>query len=111
MAGLNRVCSRAQYIVPTKQNFETLFEFCVGDTLKPLQLESEEMSRIMALCKRSHSSTAGGGVAVADMTGLMEEVNVDYLRTMNKIVLEAQTTEASTTNSVQTRSTSPTPIQ
>lgn len=60
---------------------------------EPSQLESEEMSRIMALCKRSSKAVDGS----ADMTGLMEEVNVDYLRTMNKIVLEAQTTEASTT--------------
>ncbi len=82
------------------------------DTLKPSQLESEEMSRIMALCKRGHySSTPEGGVAVADMTGLMEEVNVDYLRTMNKIVLEAQTSEASPMNRVRMRSALRTPIQ
>lgn len=57
--------------------------------LNPPQLESEEMSRIMALCKRAYSAES----SVGDMPGLMEEVSVDYLRTMNKIVLEAQTKE------------------
>lgn len=57
--------------------------------LNPKQLETEEMNRIMALCKRA--SAAEGGIG--DMPGLMEEVSVDYLRTMNKIVLEAQTKE------------------
>lgn len=53
------------------------------------QLETEEMKRIMALCKRACAAEGG----VGDMAGLMEEVSVDYLRTMNKIVLEAQTKE------------------
>lgn len=59
--------------------------------LNPSQLESEEMSRITALCTRVHPVEDG----VGDMPGLMEEVSVDYLRTMNKIVLEAQTREVS----------------
>lgn len=49
------------------------------------------MSRIMALC--THSSTDS---SLGDPSGLMEEVSVDYLRTMNKIVLEAQTKEVGT---------------
>lgn len=57
----------------------------------PPQLESEEMSRITALCRRAYSVEGG----VGDMPGLMEEVSVDYLRTMNKIVLEAQTKQVS----------------
>lgn len=57
--------------------------------LNPKQLETEEMSRIMALCKRACAVEGG----IGDMPGLMEEVSVDYLRTMNKIVLEAQTKE------------------
>lgn len=61
----------------------------VHDMLNPKQLETEEMHRIMALCKRA--SAAEGDIG--DMPGLMEEVSVDYLRTMNKIVLEAQTKE------------------
>lgn len=59
------------------------------NVLTPTQLETEEMNRIMALCKRACSPEGG----VGDMPGLMEEVSVDYLRTMNKIVLEAQTKE------------------
>lgn len=55
------------------------------------QLESEEMSRIMALCKKAYSAEGSDG----NMPGMMEEVSVDYLRTMNKIVLEAQTKEVS----------------
>ena len=43
----------------------------------------------MALCKRACAAEGG----IGDMAGLMEEVSVDYLRTMNKIVLEAQTKE------------------
>ena len=57
--------------------------------LIPKQLETEEMNRIVALCKRACAAEGG----IGDMAGLMEEVSVDYLRTMNKIVLEAQTKE------------------
>lgn len=56
-----------------------------------MQLESEDMSRIVALCSRACHEEGSAG----EMAGLMEEVNVDYLRTMNKIVLEAQTKEVS----------------
>ncbi|CAM9225721.1 unnamed protein product, partial [Ectocarpus sp. 4 AP-2014] len=52
-------------------------------------LEGEEISRITALCLRACSAEGSTG----DMPGLMEEVNVDYLRTMNKIVLGTQTKE------------------
>lgn len=41
----------------------------------------------MDLCMRPRAVAADQG----DPSGLMEEVGVDYLRTMNKIVLEAQT--------------------
>lgn len=47
------------------------------------------MSRIMALCMRPCAAEASAG----DPSGLLEEVTVDYLRTMNKIVLEAQIKE------------------
>lgn len=47
------------------------------------------MSRIMTLCTNPSTAKADAG----DMSGLIEEVSVDYLRTMNKIVLEAQTKE------------------
>lgn len=70
MACANRVC-----LVPA--------------TLNPKQLETEEMNRIMGLCKRACAAEGG----IGDMPGLVEEVSVDYLRTMNKIVLEAQTKE------------------
>ena len=49
------------------------------------------MSRIMTLCTNPCTAKADAG----DMSGLIEEVSVDYLRTMNKIVLEAQTKEVS----------------
>ncbi|CAM9373770.1 unnamed protein product, partial [Ectocarpus sp. 8 AP-2014] len=52
-------------------------------------LEGEEISRITALCSRACSAEGSTG----DMPGMMEEVNVDYLRTMNKIVLGTQTKE------------------
>lgn len=47
------------------------------------------MNRIVDLCLRPRVL----GESSADPAGLMEEVSVDYLRTMNKIVLEAQTKE------------------
>lgn len=66
--------------------------YSVYNVLNPKQLETEEMNRIMALCKRASASEGD----IGDMPGLMEEVSVDYLRTMNKIVLEAQTKEVKT---------------
>lgn len=45
------------------------------------------MGRIMDLCMRPRAVAADQG----DPSGLMDEVSVDYLRAMNKIVLEAQT--------------------
>lgn len=45
------------------------------------------MGRIMDLCMRPRAVAADQG----DPSGLMDEVSVDFLRAMNKIVLEAQT--------------------
>lgn len=47
------------------------------------------MNRIRALCMEPKAV----GANASDTSGLLEEVSVDYLRTMNKIVLEAQTKE------------------
>lgn len=51
------------------------------------QLESEEISRILKLSGQTE------GITARDKSGLMEEVSVDYLRSMNKIVMEAQIKE------------------
>lgn len=56
------------------------------------------MNRILDLCMRPRAM----GNASPDATGLMEEVSVDYLRTMSKIVLEAQTKEVSVPALVET---------
>lgn len=77
-------CAQVTTGVPT-----ALFVVNSWDTM---QLESEDMGRIMALCSRACQAEGSAG----EMGGLMEEVNVDYLRTMNKIVLEAQTKEVRT---------------
>lgn len=75
----------------TKANKPRVRIVCAWSTnvLNPNQLEPEEMNRIMALCKIACAAEGG----IGDMPGLIEEVSVDYLRTMNKIVLEAQTKE------------------
>lgn len=53
------------------------------------QLEGEEVNRILDLCTdRRQSATSS-----MDPSSLVEEVSLDYLRTMSKIVLEARTNE------------------
>ncbi|CAM9544257.1 unnamed protein product [Chrysoparadoxa australica] len=50
------------------------------------ELNSDEMNRIIELCMRSRAINQ----ASADAHTLMDEVNVDYQRTMNKIILASQ---------------------
>lgn len=58
-------------------------------TFECSQLEGEEMNRILNLCKRSRASADSS----MELSALVEEVSIDYLRTMNKIVLEDQINE------------------
>lgn len=81
------VVPQFEYISPIRQSTALL---CCPDMQNSiLQLEGEEMNRILNLCTRPRASADSN----MNLSSLVEEVSVDYLRTMNKIVLKAQINE------------------
>lgn len=58
-----------------------------------VQLESEEINRVLDLCMRPRMLNTSSAAPAA----LLEEVSLDYLRAMNMIVLEAQIKKARVT--------------